>query len=462
MPNEPVSPEDATLLCATGGDNQLQIGAVCFFEGAPLRDGKGELRIDDLRTHVESRLLLSPRYRQRIAPIAFDAARPVWVDDHAFDIENHVRVGTLPDPGGHEGLRLFLGDLLSQPLDVDHPLWDTWVIDGLDDDQVAVVLRVHHVMADGISLLDAALLMLGTEPQARPDEPTGVWSPTEDPGPARLLWDAVYARRRHQMDLALSAGRFVLDPRNIIRTARSAVSAITTPPSTAPALPLSGRVGHRRDFLWTSLSMPDLLAVKRAHGVTLNDVVLAVVTDAVRRQLGAEQAEALEDHPPRVLVPVGGADQSADGAGNAFSFMVAGLPVAVRDPIERLRRIHDEMEQRKASLQSSAALSLFSIVDLVPLPLLRRLIPEALTRQPFVNLAVTNVPGVREDLYLLDSRMQDAHPIVTGVGNLACIIGVLSYRDRLGVGITVDPDVVDDADSLLEAIGTSAADLAAV
>jgi WS/DGAT/MGAT family acyltransferase len=208
--------------------------------------------------------------------------------------------------------------------------------------------------------------------------------------------------------------------------------------------------------------MPDLLAVKRAHGVTLNDVVLAVVTDAVRRQLGAEQAEALEDHPPRVLVPVGGADQSADGAGNAFSFMVAGLPVAVRDPIERLRRIHDEMEQRKASLQSSAALSLFSIVDLVPLPLLRRLIPEALTRQPFVNLAVTNVPGVREDLYLLDSRMQDAHPIVTGVGNLACIIGVLSYRDRLGVGITVDPDVVDDADSLLEAIGTSAADLAAV
>jgi hypothetical protein len=160
-----------------------------------------------------------------------------------------------------------------------------------------------------------------------------------------------------------------------------------------------------------------------------------------------------------VLVPVGGADSTADDGGNAFSFMVAGLPIAVPDPIERLRRIHHEMEERKASLQSSAALSLFSIVDLVPLPVLRWLAPEALTRQPFVNLAVTNVPGVKEDLYLLDARLEGVHPIVTGVGNLACIIGVLSYKDRLGVGITVDPDVVEDPDGLLEAIRESAADL---
>ena len=163
--------------------------------------------------------------------------------------------------------------------------------------------------------------------------------------------------------------------------------------------------------------------------------------------------------PTRVLVPVGGADASGDGGGNAFSFMVAGLPVAVADPLERLRRIHEEMEQRKSSLQSSAALSLFSIVDVVPLPLLRWLAPEALTRQPFVNLAVTNVPGVKDDLYLLDARLEDAHPIVTGVGNLACIIGVLSYKDSLGVGITIDPDIIEDPDGLLQALRESAADL---
>ena len=119
------------------------------------------------------------------------------------------------------------------------------------------------------------------------------------------------------------------------------------------------------------------------------------------------------------------------------------------------------MEARKASLQSSAALSLFSVIDLVPLPLLRRLAPEALAHQPFVNLAVTNIPGSRDPMYLLGSRMEEVHPIVTGVGNIACIIGVLSYLDGLGVGLTVDPDVIDDPDGLLAAIRDSAAELIA-
>jgi WS/DGAT/MGAT family acyltransferase len=459
MPSEPVSPEDATLLCATGGRSQLQIGAVCFFEGAPLRDHAGQLRIDDLRAHVESRLLMSPRYRKRIAPVPLDAARPVWVDDDRFDVSQHVKVATLPEPGGREGLRAFLGDLLSRPLDTDRPLWDTWMVDGLEDDRVAIVLRVHHMMADGLSLLDAALLMLGTEPQPRPDEPTGAWRAEPSPGAARLLWDAVATRRRHQIGIFADAARFAVDPRRWLGAAGSTLRAIAAPPTTAPSLPLNGRVGRRRDFLWTSLPMQELLDVKRTHGVTLNDVVLAVVAGALRRQLGPERSDALEAHPPRVLVPVGGADASGDGGGNAFSFMVAGLPVAVADPLERLRRIHEEMEQRKSSLQSSAALSLFSIVDVVPLPLLRWLAPEALTRQPFVNLAVTNVPGVKDDLYLLDARLEDAHPIVTGVGNLACIIGVLSYKDSLGVGITIDPDIIEDPDGLLQALRESAADL---
>lgn len=459
MPTEPVSPEDATLLCATGGRGQLQIGAVCFFEGAPLRDDRGELRIDDLRAHVESRLLLSPRYRMRIESVPFDAARPVWVDDEHFDIDRHVRVGTLPDPGGDEGLRRFLGDLLSRPLDPARPLWDTWVVDGLEGDRVAVVLRVHHVMADGISLLEAALLMLGTEPQSLPDESADDWRASPAPGRAKLLWDAMAARRRHQLDIAVHAAHFALDPRNLIGAVRSALRTLASPPATAPSLPFNGRVGPRRDFLWTSLPMPELMAVKRAQGVTLNDVVLGVVAEALRRRLGSERCEQLAAHPPRVLVPVGGADASADDGGNAFSFMVAGLPVSEPDPIERLRLISGEMDEHKASMQSSAALSLFSIVDIVPLPLLRWLAPEALTRQPFVNLAVTNVPGVQEDLFLLDARMLGAHPIVTGVGNLACIIGVLSYRDSLGVGITVDPDVIPDADALLEEIRLSATDL---
>ena len=335
---EPVSPEDATLLCATGRGGQLQIGALCFFEGAPLRDGRGRLRLDDLRTHVEARLLLSPRYRQRIASIPFDAARPVWVDDAGFEIAQHVHAAVLPAPGGRAELRAFVADLLGRPLDPDKPLWDTWLVDGLEGDRVAVVLRVHHVMADGLSLLEAALLLLDPEPNPHPDTASGPWEPEPAPSPARLLWNAVGARRRHQVEIAFDAARFLSDPARVAGAARSAIGSITSPPGTAPSLSLNGRVGDRRDFLWASLPLKGLAAVKKLRGVTLNDVVLAVVTDALRRQPGVA-AIARDGHLPRVLVPVGSA--ATDGeSGNAFSFMVAALPVDIADPLLRLDRIN--------------------------------------------------------------------------------------------------------------------------
>lgn len=480
MPHESLSPEDATLLVATDPRAQLQIGAVCFFDGAPLRDGQGRLRLHDLRSHIEARLGMSPRFRQRVATIAFDAARPVWLDDEAFDIANHVRAHTLPAPGGRQGLRDFLRELLSGPLDPDRPLWEAWVVDGIvddttegttvdddpSDDRVAVVLRVHHVMADGLSLLDAALLLLDAEPHDHPDEPTA-WKAEPTPGTDRLLLEALAARTRHQVAIALGAlGALasMADPRRALGGLRTVAGTVagtaTSGIATAPALPLNGRVGTRRDFTWASLSMPDLVEVKRAQKTTLNDVVLAVVAGALKRHLGSDEAAALAEHPPRVLVPVGSFDAAETGeAGNAFSIMVTELPFDTDDPLEQLADIHAQMDQLKDGGQSSASSSLFSVIDLLPLPLLRRLGPLALSRQPFVNLAVTNIPGSRSPAYLLGARMHELHPIVTGVGNIALIIGVLSYVDHMGVGITVDPDVVEDPDGLLADIEDAAAAL---
>lgn len=455
---EPLSPEDATLLCVTTPQAQLQIGALCRFEGASLRDADGTLRVDDLRAHVGSRLHLLPRFRQRLQPLPFELARPVWVDDTSFDLDRHLRIASLPAPGGAGELRRFLAELLGNPLDDSHPLWELWMVDGLDDGDVAVILRVHHVVADGLSLLEAASALLDLEPDPRPEAPPPGWTP--DPGPSclGLIGGGLLERGRRQVDLVVDTTRQLIGRPGLLNGAvRSVLSTITPPLDVAPRVPLTGRVGTRRDFVWTSLPLGPLKDLAGARHVTLNDVVLTVVTGALRGVLGAEGAAALSDRPPKVLVPVG--DTTGGEGGNAFSFMVTALPVHLDRPHLVLDRVHEDMQERKSSRQSADVLPLFSVVDVVPVPVLRRLAPEILVRQPFVNLAVTNLPGSPLPLYLLGSRLRELQPIVTGVGNIACIVGVLSYCDDLGVGITVDPDVVADPDAFLDALRASATEL---
>ncbi len=459
---EPLSPQDATLLCATTTEAQLQIGAVCLVEGGPLRDEAGRLRLDDLRSLVESRLHLAPVMRRRLARLPFDMAAAVWVDDTDFDIAAHVRAATLPAPGGSAELRGLLREMLGNPLDPGRPLWDLWLVDGLDSGDIALVLRAHHALADGLSLFRIALALLDLEPHPAASAPPPAWEPAAPPTTGALLFDGLLQRGRNQLGLLAGAAATVLNPRRVVDLARSGLHAVSSRPQAAPALPLTARVGSRRDFVWGSLPLDDLRRTARAQGVTLNDVVLTAVTGALRRVLGPEAAAALAERPPKVLVPMGGAaggvDAGGDAGGNAFSFVVTDLPVHL-DDTAALAAIHHDMLQRKASQQSANASSLFSVIDVVPLLLLNRLAPEALARQPFVNLAVTNIPGADFPLYLLGARLLEMHPIVTGVGNLACIVGVLSYLDTLGLGITVDSDVIADPGALLDATLESARDL---
>ena len=446
---EPLSPEDAALWCATTPGTQLLIGALCRFEGPPLRGPAGRIRRSALRGHVASRLHLIPRFRQRLEHVPLDLARPVWVDDPDFDLRRHLRTATLPAPGGDAELRAFVGDLLDRPLDPEHPMWDLWLLDGLDTDEVAVVLRADHVLADGLSLLNAAVALLDLDPVPPRRPPTDPWRPRTPPRTVPLAVRGLLERSRQQARLVRGAARAALDPRVVLGVPRTAVRTALDPPRLAPSLPITGRVGTRRDFVWTSLPLAPLRAVARSHGATLNDVVLAAVTGALRRQLGSGAA-SLGANPPKVLVPV--ADSRDGVGGNTFSFVVAGLPVHLADPGRVLDEVHREMQVRKSSGQSERMMRLFSTVDVVPIPLLRSLAPALLARQPLVNLAVTNLPGSEAPLHLLGARLIELHPIVSGVGNIACIFGVLSYLDRLDVGLTVDRDVVADAEGLVAAL----------
>jgi WS/DGAT/MGAT family acyltransferase len=229
----------------------------------------------------------------------------------------------------------------------------------------------------------------------------------------------------------------------------------------APRMSITRAVGPHRDFTWVNLPMADLVEVKRALGATLNDVGLAIVAGALRHYVERTDQEAMvpAGRAPRVLVPVSTHSTEAGEIENRFSMMVADLPLSADDPIERRREVHAEMVRRKQSAQRSVGPLFFGLGDIVPEWGLRAVGPTILRRQPVVNLAVTDLPGTRDQLYLLGSRMLALHPYVSVTGNIAMIVGLLSYGEQLGVGITVDADAVPDVDLLAEGIEEASREL---
>jgi diacylglycerol O-acyltransferase len=461
----PLSGEDVALLCAAPRGTQLQIGALCFFDAAALRDERGRLRLAELRSHVDSRLDALPHFRQRIAPVLADLAAPVWVDDTGFDVARHTPWVELPSPGGATALREFMDHLLSEPMDLAHPLWDIHVIEGVDVDVVAVVLRAHHVMADGLALHAAARLLLDPVPQPARRR-VHDWSPERVPGSLRLSATALACRTCRQAGVTVDILRNLFDPRRFASNTRLAGHVVGsvrgTPPRTAPRLALTGPVGRRRAFAWDTVRMADVIAVKQACGATVNDVVLAIAAGALRRELEAAGTFDPTEPEPRVLIPIGSPERSALTVGNRFSITTVGLPVGIDDPLERVTLIHARTHEDPASPLRSLLPGLFSVLDLIPVPVLRVLIPWLLVRQPLVNLAVSNVPGSRNPLYLWGSRLLGLHPFITGAGNIALIIGVHSYVDDLGIGITVDPDIVGDPQAVVGHMRAAATELAAL
>jgi WS/DGAT/MGAT family acyltransferase len=350
--------------------------------------------------------------------------------------------------------------LMEAPLDPARPLWEIWVVEGLEGDRVAVIPKVSHVMADGMALLDLTLSVLDVEPDSVAAPAATADAPAPPPGRLQVLAGATIGRGRRQLATALGAVGGLRRPWHIVSTgmtlARSVVGARPAPPS-----PVNRPVGRRRDMTWLRQPMAELRRLAQEEGVSLNDVVLAAVAGAWRAVPGTSEAPAGPSHP-RALVPVSTHGPSAETeVENRFAFLLADLPVSVDDPLERLQRVHAETVRRKQSTGPSIASFLLAVSDLVPPWLIRLLAPAVLGRQPVVNLAVTNLPGTGTPLHLLGSRLCEVYPFVTVIGNIALIIGVVSYGGSLGVGITVDPDVVEDLDGFTAALDRAFAELIA-
>ena len=474
MSYERLSAQDAALLCAQDPAAPLIIGAVAVFDGGTLLEPGTGLDLERIRLVVERRLDRMPRLRQRLLSVPLDQGPPVWVDDPAFDIRHHVRSAVLPAPAGARELRDFIARLLEQPLDAGRPLWELWLlhvpeIEPIEDDRVVAVLKASHVMADGISLLGFAWAMLDTEPGAadasETDGATSAGAPDAAsrhggpalPNPAQLWLETVVGRSLHGMAVVgRAAASATRHPGRTVRDAAAFARGAAALAVPAPRSPITRPVGSRRDMTWLRLPLDEVRVVASDQGVTLNDVVLSIVAEGLDTYV--HPGSGIQPWSgPRVLVPVSThrPDDPA-GLGNRFTMMVTELPSGDTDPLRRVQRVHEATQTCKSSGQTAVGTWLFGVSELVPVRLLRRVAPALIRRQPFANLAVTNMPGTDAPLYLAGAPLLELYPFITVTGNIGVIVGALSYLGGLGISLTVDADLVPDLDRLAAAIEAAA------
>ncbi|MCD9624504.1 wax ester/triacylglycerol synthase family O-acyltransferase [Rhabdothermincola salaria] len=441
---------DASFLAAERPEVPLHIGGVARFEGGPLLDDDGRLRLDDIRAVVEAHLAAIPRFRQRLRPAAGGLGLPRWCDDDGFDITEHVRTRRVPAPGLEDDLHRLAMALQAQPLPRDRPLWELTFVDGLADGSVALVDKAHHALVDGVSGSESFITMLDRDPAAPPAVPAP-WAPSPAPATAHRLLDELRRAARLPVDAARGTVDLVRDPAALAALLGTAAETLRTR-RPAPRCSLNAAVGARRDHRVVRWSLADAKHIAHATGTTVNDVALTAVTGGLRALLAGRGELAGLDHLT-ALVPVStrGADEML-GLGNRVSGVLATLPLTHVDPLECLRQVRADMDAHKEGHEVELFAALLGTADWLPLPLVTVLSELTVNRQPVVNLVVTNVRGSPTPLYLRGARMLEFQPYVPLGANTTVGVAILSYDGQLDVGVTVDPDACPDAAVLVDGI----------
>jgi diacylglycerol O-acyltransferase / wax synthase len=446
---------DASFLYLEGPDTPMHVGGVLVLEMPP--GG-----VESLEELVEARLPLVPRYRQRVLQVPGHLANPVWADDPDFDVAYHVRRNGLPRPGTDAQLLDLVSRLTSRPLDRGRPLWELYLVEGLAGNRVAVVTKTHPALVDGLSAIDIGQVLLETDPDA-PAPDREEWAPRRPPGAVELLSGALgeYVRRPSAaLDLARNtvtdvrtgAVRLSGAARGLLRTARKTVFP-------APGSPLNGPTGRQRRLAVARADLPDLKGVRKTHGGTVNDVLLTVITGALREWLLSRGEPVVGSTSVRALVPVTLQDEDGVTGGQVSSFLV-DLPVGEPNPKVRLARLSYAMRDVAQHGRSVGADSLIALTGFAP-PTMHALGVRAargLSRRLF-NLVVINVPGPQVPLYAAGGRMLEVFPVVPLAPGQGVSIGITSYDGWVYFGLNADRDSVGDVDVLADLIEQEVAEL---
>jgi len=434
---------DASFLAQEGRSSHMHVGALMIFAGPP----PGYV---DFVNQIRARLHLVPRYRQKLAFPPIETGRPVWIDDPSFNLEYHVRHTALPSPGSEAQLRSLAARIHSQQLDRAKPLWETWLVQGLEGDRFALISKTHHALVDGVAGVDLATVLFDAEPDPpklpHEGEP---WRPRPEPSSLDLAARGIRGLVRTPFELAGRAASAATRPAETFETTREAIEGVgeiawaTLNP--APATPLNVEIGPHRRFVFLREELDDFRLVKNAFGGTVNDVVLTVVSGGLQKWLRSRgtRTEGLE---LRALVPMSIRSDADRGAmGNRLAAMRGPLPVYVEDPVARLRVVRAAMDGLKESKQAVGAEVLAGVQNFTPPTVLAQASRLNFSTRLF-NLLVTNVPGPQFPLYVLGRELQDLFPVAFLPRDHALAVAIMSYNGSMDFGLLGDYDAMHDLD----------------
>ncbi|HET6817408.1 MAG TPA: wax ester/triacylglycerol synthase family O-acyltransferase [Mycobacteriales bacterium] len=463
--SERLSPVDVSFLYLESPTTAMHVGEVGIFR---LPDGvtAGDLYAA-LRRLVSERIALLPRYRQKVRFVPGHIANPVWVDDEAFDIGYHVRRSALPRPGTIDQLRELVGRVQSRHLDRSRPLWELYFVEGLEDGRCAILTKSHHAMVDGVDVLDIGSLILDPSPEPRPTAADG-WTPQREPSTVSLLVDAVADTIRRPSEVFDTVRAGVADARALTQKAFGATAGVLAAARSslrpAPASPLNAVVGGQRRFGMAATDLDDYKRVRAAHGGTVNDVVLATVTGALRIWLLTRGESVRPSTTVRAMVPLSVRDDAGATTGSLGSRVTSyfiDLPVGEPSPLVRLHQVSYAMKAHKESGRAVGANTMVALSGFAP-PTIHSAaarLASGLTSRLF-NVVVTNVPGPQYPLFAAGAQMLETYPVVPLGRGQAVSIGLTSYDGGVYFGLNGDRDAMPDVDVLAQCLEESLSELA--
>ncbi len=448
---DPLSALDAAFLSQERPETPMHIGSVAVFNGPPPD-------WDDFLEHVRVRLDRVPRYRQKLAEPPLGIGPRRWIDDPNFNLEYHVLHRAVPSPGDNATVRRLIGRLYSHRVDRAKPLWELLLIEGLRNDQFAVLTKTHHSVVDGISGVDITAALFDTTAETpAPRRGSNSWVAQPEPSPAQLAALSVNRTLRDIRELPLRAAGTLSDRLRLRQAAQATSDAAMTLLRPAPASPLNVKIGPHRRVAFVPTQLEDFKRVKNAFGGTVNDVVLAVTAGAIRSWMHARGLET-DGVELRAGVPVSTRDSEEHGdLGNRLTQLIAPLPVGVSDPAERLRVIQDAMTGLKESRQALGAEIIAGAQDFAPPTILAQSTRLGLSTREY-NLLVTNIPGPQQPLYMMGRQLEAIYPLAFLAGDRAAAIAVMSYNGMACFGLIGDFDKLPDIDVLARGITASLAE----
>jgi len=457
-----LSAQDNSFLLFETHNLPMHVSSTMVFDSGPLRTPEGGIDFDAIRRATQAILHRVPRYRQKLHWIPLDR-HAVWVDDPRFKLDFHLRHTALPKPGSEEQLKRLAARIMAQPLDRARPLWETWVIEGLDEGaRFALVTKIHHCMIDGSSGVDLAHILLS--PSAETPEPASIPEFIPRPAPSRAqLWRDEATRRialPSQMIREVRAfAQQVPDLREELRVRGRALLNLVGTGTKADETPMNGRIGPHRQFDWIDVPLEGLKAVRRALGCTINDIVLTAVTGAVRdyllyRGVHPERIEFRASAPVSVR-----SDKEKGRLGNRVSSWIVPLPIREAEPRRQLEQILRQTQALKETRQALGVEMMMQVAEWTP-SILLSLGARAMSGP--VNTIVTNVPGPQFPLYLQGARLRAIYPQAPLLDGMGLAIGLISYDGRVHWGIISDPDLVPDADVFVDMLQASLRSVAAL